>query len=64
MTGNVGKLVRISLTNDDNGREVLRAYVDFERNGGPDLPFSVVWNGSPVRIVLADDKQEGAALAK
>ena len=54
----IGKLVKISRTNDDNGREVLRATVDFQYGNSPDLPFAMIWNGSPVRIVLAIEKQE------
>lgn len=55
---NVGRLVRVSLTNDDNGREVLRAFVDFDYGNSPDLPFAVIWNGQPVKIVLANGEKE------
>lgn len=48
-----GRLVRVGLTNDDNGREVLRAIVDFHNGDAPDLPFSVIFNAEPVRIILA-----------
>lgn len=33
-----------------DGREGFRAIVEFP-DGPPDLPFSVIWNAQPVRIV-------------
>jgi hypothetical protein len=35
----------------------LRAIVDFHNGDSPDLPFSVIFNAEPVRIVLAADAE-------
>ena len=54
-----GRLTSVGLTNDDNGREVLRAIVDFHAGNAPDLPFGVIFNALPVRIVRCDGEFEG-----
>lgn len=54
-----GRLVSVCITNDDNGREVLRAIVDFHNGDAPDLPFGVIYNATPVCIRLADGEGSG-----
>ena len=55
----IGRLVKVGLTNDDNGREVLRAIVDFHNGNAPEISFGAIFNALPVRIVL-DNQSEGS----
>lgn len=46
-----GIVKSISLTADDDNRQVLRAIIDFYDGNAPDLTWSVVFDRIPVRII-------------
>ena len=50
-----GTVISISRTEDDRGRAVLRATVDFYDGACPDLTFATVWKKTPVRIIEAKE---------
>lgn len=48
---NAGIVTHIGMTQDDQGRTVMRAVVDFYDGAAPDINFKTVWNKTPVTIV-------------
>lgn len=49
-----GLMTRAGLTNDENGREVLRIVVDFHAGNAPSVTFDAIFKSLPVCIVIAD----------
>jgi hypothetical protein len=54
MKDNAGTLVSVGRTEDDQGRAVLRAIVDFYDGVAPDIDFKTVWDRTPVTIIAID----------
>lgn len=48
---NAGIVINVGLAQDDQGRTVMRAIVDFYDGAAPDINFKTVWNRTPVTIV-------------
>ena len=48
-----GTVKSFSLTEDDAGREVLRLIIDYYDGDAPDLKWNVIWDATPVDVVLA-----------
>jgi len=48
-----GIVKSIGLTTDEHGREVLRVIIDYQKGEAPDLKWKVVFERTPVDVVLA-----------
>jgi hypothetical protein len=48
---NAGTLVSVGRAEDDQGRTVLRAIVDFYDGATPDISFKTVWERTQVTII-------------
>lgn len=51
-----GTVKNIGITTDEDGREVLRVTIDYRNGDAPDLRWEVVFEQTPVDIVLAEPK--------
>ncbi len=64
-SGHSGILRRIGWMENEHGEQVFRAFVDYPNGPPSGLPFSVVWNQTPVQIVVVarstDDGTSGRA---
>lgn len=49
-----GVVTSVGVTQDDQGRTVMRAIVDFYDGAAPNITFKTVWSKAPVTIVEAD----------
>lgn len=59
-----GIVKSVSRCTDEDGREVLRAIVDFHAGNCPALTFGTVWNRVQVKIVLEPSAIGEEACAK
>lgn len=46
------------MAEDDRGRTVMRAIVDFYDGAAPDINFKTVWDATPVTIVEIRQSQQ------